>query len=52
MTRTTVLELYDECGVCNGPGAIYDVDVLISEETVTVMVTSLTLRRLWWRLCC
>ena len=31
---------YDSCGVCNGPGAIYSVDVRIFlKETVIVMGT-------------
>ena len=35
---------YDECGICNGPGAIYECGCAdIPEEIVIVMVTSLTL---------
>ena len=32
---------YDECGICNGPGAIYECGCAdIPEETVTVVETS------------
>ena len=52
MTRTTVLDCMTSVEYVMVLELSTSVDVQISEETVTVMVTSLTLRRLWWRLCC